>query len=401
MITTAGLFTLLGTLSSVTAFVDLVESSTPSCGSAEFPFEKADGTMGTGADALSFHILSNTATGEKVEIIWQLGGKTERALLRSPTTGLLRDVLQTHEGNATAVRANSHWAGAQLLPFANRIANGTYDFFGHTYHLPNNEVTPGVRSDALHGFLFNRSLETRGISCSNESGVPAIHLTLGYRFEADDTTPGWPFKLDVAITYSLSAGALTITTRATSLEASHAVPWFNSWHPYFAVGDVSQARVEFDKCTPDWHASAPAQWSHITMGPGAPKLGDLIPTGAATPWTAFDGETPLGGTETVPTYMDDEFKSLLPNSASVIAACGLWYKQRIHDQGGDKATLVLFADRQHPVFQIYTGARETWGWKAIALEPMSALADAYNNGDGLTVLWPGEVFEGAFGLGIE
>ena len=46
------------------------------------------------------------------------------------------------------------------------------------------------------------------------------------------------------------------------------------------------------------------------------------------------------------------------------------------------------------------GGRETFPehWSAIALEPMSALADAYNNGDGLTVLSSQETFTGTFGI---
>ena len=138
------------------------------------------------------------------------------------------------------------------------------------------------------------------------------------------------------------------------------------------------------------------------MGEGAPRAGDLIPTGEATPWTRFDGSTPIGGDEGRPSYMDDEFKSTLAQKAlSTAAVCGPYIRHRIHDAGGDKSTIVLWADRQHAVTQIFTGSQELWGWRAIALEPMSALADAYNNGDGLTVLWPGETFEGIFGTAIE
>ena len=388
---------LLASLSALTAMVVAADE----CGGAIYPFTITDATMGSGADKLGMKVLSNTATGERVEIIWESGGKTERVRLRSAKTGKVRDIIQTHEGDAAAVRTDARYAGNILLPFANRIRNGTYDYFGSTYHLPLNEVTPGVRADALHGFLYNRTLQVREMGCSNETGEAAAYVTLGYSFDGT-STPGWPFKLDVALTYTLSAGRLAIKTRATNLEDSRAVPWFNSWHPYFAVGSVAQARVEFDSCAPSSMAGASALWSHITMGPGAPRNGDLIPTGAATPWTQFDGVTPIGGaSEDKPTYMDDEFKSMLPPSLSVHAACGPWIQQKIHDVGGDQSTLVLFADRQHRVFQIFTGAREGWGWNAIALEPMSALADAYNNGDGLTLLWPGETFEGVFGAAIE
>ena len=34
------------------------------------------------------------------------------------------------------------------------------------------------------------------------------------------------------------------------------------------------------------------------------------------------------------------------------------------------------------------------------MEPMSAMADAYNNHDGLSVLIPGQTFEGTFSIGL-
>ena len=46
--------------------------------------------------------------------------------------------------------------GASLMPWANRIANGTYNFYGKTYNLPVNEPE---RNDAMHGFLFKTNLE--------------------------------------------------------------------------------------------------------------------------------------------------------------------------------------------------------------------------------------------------
>jgi galactose mutarotase-like enzyme len=253
-------------------------ASAINCGIPGFPFTITDEKLGSGADALGMKVLSNTATGERVEIIWESGGNTERVRLRSPTTGLLRDVLQTNNNNATAVRLNQHYAGNILLPFANRIRNGTYNFFGRAYLLPRNENTPGVRSDALHGFLFNRTLAVRDAGCTNATGVPSVYVTLGYRFDGSQqgssATPGWPFKLDTALTYALSAGSLSIITRATSLETSQALPWFNGWHPYFAVGSVAQARVEFDSCRSSMQvltmAPSPAHHGALSRSPWRP-----------------------------------------------------------------------------------------------------------------------------------
>ena len=85
-------------------------------------------------------VLRNTQTGEKVEIVPALGGKTEALLLRTPR-GDLREVRLDHHRNATAVHANVGWKGAMLVPYANRIANGTYTLNGVTHCLERNEVT--------------------------------------------------------------------------------------------------------------------------------------------------------------------------------------------------------------------------------------------------------------------
>jgi len=153
--------------------------------------------------------------------------------------------------------------------------------------------------------------------------------------------------------------------------------------------------LELDTCgSRDPHAA----YAHVTMGAGAPRLGDLIPTGESSPLaTPFA----VGGNASAPRYMDDEFAVTTPTTAFEAAGCGRYFKQRLHDVGGNGDAITLFADRQHRVYQIFTGAHEGWGWDTIALEPMSALADAFNNGDGLRVLRPGETFEGEFGLQLE
>jgi galactose mutarotase-like enzyme len=384
-------------------------------------FTVTDAILGSGPDALNMTVLANRDTGEKFGIVSQSGGKTEFLVLRSKKTGKLRNVLRTHDNNATAVRLASHYAGSQLLPFANRIANGTYSFFGKTYHLPRNECPSGgvPRCDALHGFLFNRSLTI----LRSEAGATFASVTLGYDF--DGSTPGWPFRAKVEVTYALTAcsrdcpgaGVAFITTKVTNMEEAKALPFYNSWHPYINVADVSKARVRFDTCGASsggggggggggsWssansstNAAALASatgWRHITMPQGAPRGGSLIPTGHSSPWQP---DWRIGGTAQTPTYMDDEFVSTSPVIAFRHCPDPMNFEQEIIDEGGDGDAIVLFADRQHRVWQIFTGAKEGWGWDAIALEPMSGLADAFNNGDGLKVLSAGEVFEGTFGM---
>ena len=75
--------------------------------------------------------------------------------------------------------------------------------------------------------------------------------------------------------------------------------------------------------------------------------------------------------------------------------CGV-ITQRIVD-GRDTTSLTAGAT----TWQVFTGAKEGWGWDAIALEPMRGAADAFNNGEGLQVLEPGAQFASEFLVAAE
>ena len=360
------------------------------------PFTVTDATLSPETPAaLQTKVLKNERTGEYVQVAVGSGGTTLRLQLVSPATGKLRDVLVplTAWTDAAGIRdttGTTHFAGSILAPFANRVANGTYDFSGSRYNLVRNECSE-ARCNALHGFLYNRSMEAVAQEVYSTNSASGARLTLGYRFDGT-TTPGWPFKAAVNVTYALeTSGArttLSITTRALNMQTDGgALPWTVGWHPYFLVSDVSTARVELD-------VSSGGTWQHVVCPAGAPRDGSLIPTGEMTPWTVFDGSTPLGGTPTAPTYMDDEYKLIRPEHTE-----GANVVNRIHD--GNETTVLTGYNSSFRTWQIFTGSKELFGWDAVVLEPMSGLADAFNSGDGLTVLKAGQVFEGTFAMHME
>ena len=60
-----------------------------------------DGALGEGTpDELRTYVLSNTATGDFAEVIWESGGRLEQLQLNG------HSVLITHENNATMVRGH-------------------------------------------------------------------------------------------------------------------------------------------------------------------------------------------------------------------------------------------------------------------------------------------------------
>ena len=207
----------------------------------------------TAADNLNMKVLRNSETNESVKVIHDFGGRLEEVVLMSKSRNKLKSVIATHNNNASAVRANIHWAGAMLAPFANRIANGTYTFEGVTYYLPRNEVRcNGTCDNALHGFLWNKTMNIVSTNATTDSAT----LVLAYTFSDE---PGYPFQLEMTITYKLSARGLEINVQAFNPSKSQALPFFHSVHPYFVADDVSKVILEFDACT---------GWNHMDMGPG-------------------------------------------------------------------------------------------------------------------------------------
>ena len=71
----------------------------------------------------------------------------------------------------------------------------------------------------------------------------------------------------------------------------------------------------------------------------------------------------------------------------------------IDTNSGD--TVSLHHDLHFPYLQIYTGSKAGGGEDAVVLEPLSAMADAFNNHDGLHVISAGESLTTRFGVSLD
>jgi len=111
----------------------------------------------------------------------------------------------------------------------------------------------------------------------------------------------------------------------------------------------------------------------------------------------------FGGTDTAPTYYDDEFKPKhnCGNRGKERAGFLPAMHQRIKDTVSGDTTVLWHEAEKYPFVQLYTGARAGFGLNAMALEPMSAEVDAYNNFDGLKILSGGEYWSGTYGVYLE
>ncbi|HVX55565.1 aldose 1-epimerase family protein [Nocardioides sp.] len=247
--------------------------------------------------------------------------------------------------------------GQLLMPWPNRIRDGRYIFAGATQQLPLSEP---ARHNASHGLarwaawhLVERA---------------ADRVELGLRLVAQS---GYPWTLDLGVVYELGTDGLVVTQRATNVSSS-AAPYAAGAHPYLTL-DTGE-RID------GWTLHAPAA-TRILSDPER-----LLPTGAEpVEGTAYDFRTarPIGDTS-----LDTCFTDLARDQAGIATVT----------LGNGERTVELWMDRAHGWLMLYTADDRTPPRRSIAVEPMTAPVDAFNSGQGLVTLQPGETFSARWGL---
>lgn len=322
---------------------------------------------------LHLKVLRNVETRESVSIIYDFGGRIEDIQLLSKRTGTLKSVIWTHDRNASAVRENDSWRGQILLPYANRVNKGIYEFQKEFYRLP---IADYQLHHAMHGLLFNRTLTVVEQGLVHDGGA---FVVLGYNFTGEDL--GYPFLLAVELSYSLLPDGFYFMVNVRNMMERYPLPFHFGWHPYFLVSDVSKAIVMFDNST---------LWNHVDVTNNSNVYTDLIPTGLTHLWHNFTRGTPIGGTMSIPNFYDDESKATLPAE---------FYgdiKTTILDAVTGDVTVLTQDGFYFPFVHVYTGGVGRWGVQAVAVEPMSGMADCFNNMNDLIVLNGLESWRGKF-----
>ena len=230
----------------------------------------------------------------------------------------------------------------------------------------NEHSTDPPLNNAIHGLMNGIRMTVLDTDLTPDYGK----LDLGYHF--DEPVPGYPFKLDVVISYRLSIFGFAMTFHVTNMMDNTPLPFYMGWHPYF-VCTPYQADIQLDACT---------QWNHVELN------GNMNPTGVTHLFTKFN-TGPIGGTATNPTFYDDELKPRFATNPD----CEM-FRTILYDPPTEQI-VALTQDRSFPFVHIFTGYEN-----AVAMEPMSGMADAYNNHDGLTVLSGGETWTGSVGVAV-
>ncbi len=304
-------------------------------------------------------------SGEQYEI----SGSGYRAVVTECGAGLR---LLEHEGRPLvhgydeSVMA-SGGQGQLLAPWPNRIRDGQYAVGDRQLQLPLSE--PG-RHNASHGLV-------RWVSWSLEEHT-GRSVALRYRLMAQS---GYPWTLDLHVVYDVSADGLTVTQSATNAGDDPDVdpdadpaPYAHGAHPYLTVGPGS--------CD-GWELTLPA----ATRSLSDPER--KLPTGReSVDGTEFDFRVARPLRQAV---IDHAFTDLARDDSGRAVV-------ELRDPASGHA-VALWVDAAHRWLMVYTSDDNPGAHRrAVAVEPMTAQADAFRSGEDLVHLAPGQDFSATWGI---
>ncbi len=252
--------------------------------------------------------------------------------------------------------------GQVLVPWPNRLRDGRYEFAGAEYQLP---LTEPTQHNAIHGLVREASWIAVERASDRVRMTHRLHPRAGY-----------PFTLDLEVAYELTGDGLAVTLAATNV-GEQACPYGAGMHPYLTLGTPTIDTI-------------------VLTSPAARRLdGDerQIPIGSR----------PVDGTE-------DDFRA---GRLIADAVLDTGYSELTRDPDGrarvrlrDPASgreVELWMDETFGYLMLFTGdtlsevARRRRG---LAVEPMTCAPNAFQSGDGLVVLAPGERRTSAWGLTV-
>jgi aldose 1-epimerase len=247
--------------------------------------------------------------------------------------------------------------GIVLVPWPNRIEDGSWTLDGVKQQL---DLTEPDLHNAIHGLL--RNAPYRELEHTDDS------VTLGATIFPQH---GYPFLLETSVRHALVDDGMTVTHRITN-ETDLPAPVGIGAHPFFSIGGV------------------PTEDLTLTVHAGTrfPVDERLLPS----------AEIPVDGTEydlragrkVSELGLDDAFGDVQPVdqvTATLTAP--------------DGRTVSLWQDESFPYVQVFTTnkfPRGTGLVTAVAIEPMTAPADAFNSGQSLRWLNPGETWQASWGI---
>ncbi|QAY68851.1 aldose 1-epimerase family protein [Xylanimonas protaetiae] len=239
--------------------------------------------------------------------------------------------------------------GAVLLPWPNRLGNGSYVVDGVTYEVAHSEPD---RANALHGL----ACWVRWSLVEHSDDAVTLELALAPQ-------KGWPFQLVTQVRYSLSDAGLEVVVTTRNVGGGTA-PYGIGFHPW-----LSAAGAALDACTVQLDAT-----THVTVD------ARLLPTGTepvAGPYDLREVRS-LAGLDLDDAWVD------VTRDADGLSWCRLGCP--------DGRTPAVWMDGSMDTWQVCSADHIPHFLRGgLAAEPMSCVADAFNTGERLVHLAPGDV----------
>ena len=264
------------------------------------------------------------------------------------------ELLRRVEDLASAASRGSS-AGIPLLhPWANRLASARYRAAGRDVSL--DPRSPLLHLDEhglpMHGVPWSR-LEWEVVDSTRERLVARLD------WDREELLAIFPFPHRLELAAILGAAGLTLETTLAA-GAAGPVPVSFGFHPYFGIPGLARA---------GWRLAGPEMQRIVLDGRG-------IPIGKEEHFAAFDA--PLGGRD-----LDDGFA--LPGERGSFTLTG----------GGRRISVDFLEGFRYA--QLFAPL----GRDFVALEPMTAPANALVSGRGLRLVEPGESFRATFRIRVE
>jgi aldose 1-epimerase len=286
--------------------------------------------------------------GDQRVVVVEVGGG-----LRAYTVGDRR-ILDGYDHNELCASGR----GQVLVPWPNRIEDGSYDFDGRRHQLP---IDDPAENDAIHGLV--RWVAWQPVEQEGHRVVVAHRL---------HPRPGYPFSLELRIEYTLSANGLEVRTTATNV-GDAACPYGAGAHPYVTVGTETIDSVEL---------TAPGATVLFSDDRG-------LPVGAsAVEGTDYDFRRarPIGATK-----LDNAFTDLDRDDDGLARV-----RLRALDDG---PAVTLWVDDHYRYLMLFTGdPLPDVARRSLAVEPMTCPPNAFRSGDSLIRLEPGSSVTSAWGI---
>ena len=158
--------------------------------------------------------------GDQHAVVVEVGGG-----LRSYSAGG-RELVDGYKAN----EMSSSGRGQALIPWPNRLQEGSYEFDGRRHQLPLNEPE---RRNAIHGLVR--------WAAWTASARETHRVVMEYVLHPQ---PGYPFSLSLGIEYALLDSGLRVRTTATNV-GTDVCPYGSGAHPYLTPWDRYRRSSDF------------------------------------------------------------------------------------------------------------------------------------------------------------